>query len=226
MKKIQFLTYLIPLIILYNNLAHSHNPDTIWTKIHSISPQGDIDEGICVRQTSDGGFIITGSCVPDGLESDIDFLSLKTDASGNIAWLKSYGKDFVESAFSVEQTSDGGYIIGGRAVTGSYPLVEPPISDVWILKTDVNGDTLWTKTYGFLPYGSIDYTPDDGCIISLYGGWLIKTDASGDSLWSKNYSRYNLDETNDVRLTHDGGYMGAGGQVLRQGADGSESTGL
>jgi hypothetical protein len=229
MKKIQFLTYLIPLVILYNNLALSQNPDTIWTKIHSISPQGDIDEGNCVRQTADGGYIITGSCVPDGLESHIDLLLLKTDPSGNIVWTKSYGKDFIESAFSVEQTYDGGYIIGGRAVTGSYPIVEPSISDIWILKTDVNGDTLWTKTYGSDGNEyctSIQQTSDLGYILtgtmnSEYcyphyevneeyqpdssRAWLIKTDANGDTLWTKTF--FNKSHGNSAIQTSDGGYI-------------------
>jgi hypothetical protein len=229
MKKIQFLTYLIPLIILFNYIAYSQNPDTIWTKIHSISPEGDIDEGNCVRQTADGGFIITGSCVPNGLESHIDLLLLKTDPSGNIVWTKSYGKDFIESAFSVEQTSDGGYIIGGRSVTGSYPLIEPPISDVWILKTDVNGDTLWTKTYGGEGNEyctSIQQTSDLGYILtgtmnSEYcyphyevnedyqsdssRAWLIKIDANGDTLWTKTY--FTKSHGNSVIPTSDDGYL-------------------
>jgi hypothetical protein len=147
MKRNHILHYFFFILLLCDNLSLPQNPDTIWTKIHGISSQGDIDEGICVRQTMDGGYIITGSCVPDGLVSYIDVLLLKTDASGNIIWTKTYGKDFIESAYSIEQTSDGGYIIGGRAVKGSYPFIEPPISDVWILKTELNGDTLWTKSY-------------------------------------------------------------------------------
>jgi hypothetical protein len=229
MRKSQFFKYLIPLIILYNSFALSQNPDTIWTKIHSISPLGDIDEGICLRQTADGGFIITGSCVPKGLESHIDILLLKTDPSGNIAWLKSYGKDFVESAFSVEQTSDGGYIIGGHAVTGSYPLVEPPISDVWILKTDISGDTLWTKTFGGEGNEyctSIQQTSDLGYILTgtMYSeycypnyevnedyqpdssrAWLIKTDSAGDTLWTKTF--FTKSHSNSVIQTSDGAYL-------------------
>ena len=86
MKQNHILRYLIPILLLCNNLSLPQNPDTVSTKIHSISSQGDIDEGICVRQTMDSGYIITGSCVPDGLVSYIDVLLLKTDASGNIIW--------------------------------------------------------------------------------------------------------------------------------------------
>ena len=67
-------------------------PDTLWSRIHSISPMGDIDDGKCVRQTSDGGYIITGSCVPDGMVSFVDLLLLKTDTLGLIQWIQTYGR--------------------------------------------------------------------------------------------------------------------------------------
>ena len=216
------------ILFIYGNLF-TQEPDTLWSKIHSISPQGDIDEGRYVRQTLEGGYIITGSCVPNGLLSHIDLLLLKTDDSGNILWTKTYDRNYIEDGFSVEQTSDGGYIIGGRAVTGVYPVVEPPYSDVWILKTDINGDTLWTRTYGGSENEyctSIQQTPDMGYIMvgtmnSEYCypkyeineeyepdtsmAWLIKTGPDGDILWTKTYLERSYG--NCVTQTSDGGYI-------------------
>jgi len=214
------------LISVYGNTS-AQAPDTLWSRIHDIF--NDIDEGICIRQTADGGYIITGSCTPDGLVSHIDLLLLKTDISGDTLWTKTYAKEFVESGFSVEQTYDGGYIIAGRAVTGEYPTIEPPLSDAWILKTDINGDTLWTKTYGG---GGNDYctsiqqTPDSGYIMagtmnSEYcypnyevneedepdssRAWLLKTDSNGDTLWTKTYIERSYG--NCVVQTSDEGYI-------------------
>jgi len=211
---------------------HPQTPDTLWTKIHSISPNGDIDDPKCIRQTDDGGYIITGSCVPDGLVSHVDVLLLKTDPLGNIVWTKAYGKDFVEEGLSVEQTSDGGYIIGGRTVTGSFPVIDPPISDIWILKTDADGDTLWTKTYGEAGNEyctSIQQTVDLGYILTgtmnseycypMYEinenyepdssrAYLIKTDSNGNVLWQKTFLEKSY--SNCAVRTDDGGYIFVG----------------
>jgi len=224
MKKLMIiLTMLIP--VCGNSFAQA--PDTLWSKIHAITI--DIDEGKCVRQTNDGGYIITGSCVPDGLISHADVLLLKTDASGNIVWTKTYGKDFFEEGLSVAQTSDQGFIIAGRCVTGSYPIIDPPVSDAWLLKTDANGDTLWTKTYGGNGNDyctSIQQTSDLGYIMTgttnaeycypkyeinedyepgASHAWLIKTDAKGDTLWTKAY--HERSHGNCVDQTFDGGYI-------------------
>jgi hypothetical protein len=202
-------------------------PDTIWSKIHDIFD--DIDEGECVRQTSDGGYIITGSCAPNGLVSHIDLLLTKTDTLGNIIWTKTYAREFVESGFSIEQTSDGGYIIAGRAVTGEYPIVEPPLGDAWILKTDTNGDTLWTRTYGGSGNDyctSVQQTPDLGYIMAgtmnsehcypdyevdeeyepdSSRAWLVRTDCNGDTLWTRTYLERSYSTC--VVQTPDGGYI-------------------
>jgi hypothetical protein len=163
------LALILAIFLTFQNNPSAQTPEIEWTKIHSISPDGDIDDGRCIRQTNDGGYIITGACVPDGIVSHVDILLLKTDPLGNIEWIKSFGRDFIEEGLSVKQTSDGGYMIGGRAVTGSYPIVEPPISDIWILKTDEAGDTLWTKTYGEIGNNyctSIQQTTDLGYVIT------------------------------------------------------------
>jgi hypothetical protein len=225
----RILFFLLTILLNIQPNLFPYTPDTLWTKIHSISPNGDIDDGKCVRQTNDGGYIITGSCVPDGLVSHVDILLLKTGLLGNIVWTKTYGKDFVEEGLSVNQTYDGGYIIGGRAVTGTYPTVEPPISDVWILKTDGNGDTLWTKTYGGSGNDfctSVQQTTDLGYILTgsmnteycypMYEineeyepdssrAFLIKTDSIGNTIWTKTFPE--MSYGNCVVQTDDGGYI-------------------
>jgi hypothetical protein len=212
-----------------NNFAQA--PDTLWSKIYGITL--DIDQGKCVRQTLDGGLIITGSCVPNGMVSHIDLLLLKADASGNIIWTKTYGRNFIEQGLAVEQTTDGGYIIGGRAlfITGHLPTNDNQ-SEVWMLKTDGNGDTLWTRTYGGSGHDyctSIQQTQDSGYIMvgtmnSKYAyppscfldcsdyyssrAWLIKTNADGDTLWTKTFNAGSYG--NGVEQTSDGGYIVVG----------------
>jgi hypothetical protein len=210
--------------------AHAQTPDTLWSRIHSISPQGDSDDGKCVRQSDDGGFIIAGACVPDGMTSAIDVLLVKTDESGYIAWVKTFGREYVDEGLSVEQTFDGGFIIGGRAlfVTGPLPASNHQ-SDVWLLKTDAEGDTLWTRNYGGPGHDyctSIRQTPDSGyilagtrnagrsyppeCILDYRRSeseraWLIKTDQNGDTLWTRTYHVGSY--ANGVERTSEGGYV-------------------
>ena len=163
----------------------------LWDKIFLI---GYEPYGRFVQQTSDEGYIVigqTGDCEFGGS----DFFLLKTDTLGNELWTKTFGNSVCSEGRSGQQTSDGGYIIVGRGLS-SYEQYY----DVLLIKTNVSGNTLWTKTYGgggddFAQ--SIQQTVDGGYIItgsttSSYAGggmdvWLIKTDELGDTLWTKTY---------------------------------------
>jgi len=115
------------------------NGNTIWTRTYGGE---DLDSGHSVRQTSEGGYIITGSTSSYG-SGVVDVYLIKTDANGDTLWTKTYGGANTDKGYSVQQTSDGGYIIVGYTNSfgaGSY--------DVYLIKTDNNGDILWTKTYG------------------------------------------------------------------------------
>lgn len=221
---------IIALLCMGSVFASAQLPDTLWTRIHSISPGGDIDDGKCVRQTNDGGYIIAGACVPNGLVSHIDVLLLRTDTLGHIQWVKTFGREFIEEGLAVEQTFDQGYVIGGRAlsITGPNPYTDNQ-SDLWMLKTDINGDTLWTKTYGDSGHDyctSIRQTSDSGYIMTgtknsgrsyppncfieytqsaLESAWLVKTDTDGDTVWTKTFHVGSYG--NCVEQTSDGGYI-------------------
>jgi hypothetical protein len=189
--------------------------DTLWAKTYGgISD----DRGVSVQQTQDGGYIIAGHTDSFGA-GYIDFYLLRTNASGDTLWTKTYGSTGFDWANSVQQTQDGGYIIAGW--TDSFGAGR---NDVYLIKTDANGDTLWSKTYGG-PYDdeglSVQQTQDSGYIITGYSDvqtignpdlYLIKTDAQGDTLWIKTY-RGDPDFGDvgcSVRQSQDGGYIIAG----------------
>ena len=215
------------LALFENGAGIAQIPDTLWSSIHDITE--DVDIGQCIEQTSDGGYIITGSCVPDGLISFTDVFLLKTDALGNIEWTKYFNHNFFENGMSVGQCYDGGFIIGAIRQMGSYPFIEPPVSDAWIIKTDANGDTVWDRSidHGGNEYcTSIKQTADScfvftGAINSESCGptwevneltspdsgrtWLVKVNRDGTIVWDKAF----VDRSNGnyIIQTTDGGFL-------------------
>jgi hypothetical protein len=204
--------------------------DTLWTRTYG-GPGDDL--GVSVQQTSDGGYIIAGSTFSFGA-GESDFYLVKTDASGETLWTKTYGGTAHDAAFSVQQTSDDGYIIVGQTFSFGAGFLQQ--DDVYLIKTDANGDTLWTRTYGGIGSdsgASVQQISDGGYIIAgrtehivaailefirgdvnfnatNYDVYLIKTDAGGDTLWTRTYGGAILDEASSVQQTSDDGYIIAG----------------
>ncbi|NOY49414.1 MAG: hypothetical protein GXO88_02435 [Chlorobi bacterium] len=173
------------------------------------------DSGHSVQQTTDGGYIITGSYQFGNVSYDVYLI--KTDSNGDTLWTKIIGGEGWEQGHSVQQTTDGGYIITGS--TNSYGSGD---FDAYLIKTDSNGDTLWTKTFGgeYNDEGwSVQQTTDGGYIITgfinSYGSsgfdvFLIKTNDEGDTLWTKIFGGGGDDQGYSVQQTNDGGYIIAG----------------
>jgi hypothetical protein len=201
------------------------------------------DQFESVQQTSDSGYILAGK------RNSLDVWLLRTDANGNELWNKTLeggegkmtGSLFVirqvtcydtpkcvsseDHAYSVHQTSDGGYILAGYTMP-YYQLatnkwgISAPVG--WIIKTDANGNVQWDTKFEQSVYKiarSIYPITEGGYIIAGEGAtgysgtndaWLMKTDANGKKQWSKTFGGVNDDGFKSVQQTSDGGYILAG----------------
>ena len=190
---------------------------TTWAKRYGGSGDDDGDEEAkSIQQTSDGGYIVAGYTDPPGAVYR-DFLVIKLVANGTVSWAKTYGGSRVDDASSIQQTSDGGYIVAGY--TSSFGAGD---YDLLVIKLGANGTVSWAKTYGGSNYDdaySIQQTSDGGYIVAGYtssfgeGGdfLVIKLDVSGAVSWAKTYGGSGGDYwASSIQQTSDGGYIVAG----------------
>jgi hypothetical protein len=178
------------------------------------------DVGYWVQQTSDGGYIMAGLFTPSASDSG-DVILIKVDGLGNVVWSKRYGGPREERAFSVKQTSDGGYITVAR--TKSFE--DTNRWDVLLIKTDPNGNLQWGRVYS---NSLLDDEPAD-VIETSDGGYLVvggaqsrrsssqneilvmKINSSGDLRWVRWFGdTIYQDQAYSVKRTSDGGYIVAG----------------
>ncbi len=153
----------------------------IWSKRFGSIQTENID---CIALLTDG-FIIAGNT--NTLSTGDDGSLVKTDTAGNAIWSKSYGGSFPDDFHTVDTTADGGFVACGT--TSSTGLLLP---NMWMMRTNANGDSLWSRAYGGDNHDhgySGQQTSDGGYIIAghtgSFGFWneesyVVKTDANGD----------------------------------------------
>jgi hypothetical protein len=185
-------------------------PDTLWTRSYGGSSW---DLGFEAQQTTDGGYIVVGYTISYGAGEE-DVYLIKTDGEGNRIWQRTYGGYSVDRGYSVKPTADGGYIIAG------YSYSFGGNSDVYLIKTNANGEQIWQHTLGRNSYEEgrcVQLTSDGGYIIvgrthpygsGNYDVYLVKADADGNLTWQRSLGGFAWnDEGWNVQQTTDGGYI-------------------
>jgi len=199
-------------------VSASPSPDTTyWARTYGGSDHDRFGAGMTIPQTSDGGYIMVGGTLSYGAGGGAEVLVLKLTSDGSIEWQKTYGGSEHDSADTIQQVADRGYIV--KAGTDSFGEGD---GDVWLLKLNRSGGIVWQKSYGGSQSdvaAGIQQTKDGGYIIAgtteSYGaggsdGWVFKLDPNGDIEWQKAYGGIQNDSFNSVQQTTDGGYIIAG----------------
>jgi len=186
-----------------------------WAK--TVGGSGQDGGGFSIQQTSDGGYIVSGYTDSFGAGNKDIFL-VKLDSNGNVDWAKTVGGSDYDYGYSIQQTSDGGYIVGGTTNgfnVGGY--------DIFIVKFDSSGNVDWAKTVGGSGYDhgrSIQQTSDGGYIVGGdaksfgdvfdYDMFIVKLDSSGNVDWAKTVGGLDDDYGYSIQQTSDGGYIVSG----------------
>ncbi len=192
------------------------------------------DQANGVNQITDGSYIIAGDT--NSIDGDVsgnhgnyDAWVVKLDSVGNIQWQKCLGGSLFDYAISIQQTTDGGYIVAGLTnstdgdVSGNHGNY-----DAWVVKLDSVGNIQWQKCLGGSRYDeatSVQQTAEGGYIVAGrtnsndgdvsgnhgdYDAWVVKLDSVGNIQWQKCLGGSAYDEANSAQPTNEGGYVVAG----------------
>jgi hypothetical protein len=190
-----------------------------------------------LQQTANGGYIL-GGVTYSGISGDKtqasqgfnDYWMVKTDTNGVKEWDARFGGSSSDDFRSLEQTADGGYILGGfseSGISGDKTQVSQGSTDYWIVKTDANGVKQWDTRFGGSGEDyliSLQQTADGGYILGGYsdseisgdktqasqGGfdyWIVKTDANGIKQWDARFGGSSDDFFRSLEQTADAGYI-------------------
>ncbi|MFN0173996.1 MAG: T9SS type A sorting domain-containing protein [Saprospiraceae bacterium] len=212
------------------------------------------DQLIDLQQTSDGGYIlgghsqsnISGDKTENGLGED-DFWVVKLDATGTIQWQNTISGNKSDRLYSIQQTVDGGYILGGASLSNiSSDKTENCLggNDFWVVKLDATGFIQWQNTIGgtlFDTMLSVQQTADGGYILGGFSYsnisgdktenclghpdyWVVKLGATGTIEWQNTIGGNDEDYLQHLQQTADGGYILGGYSYSNISGDKTENS--
>ena len=184
----------------------------LWNRTFGGPGGRNREEGHQVIEASDGGLVLIGHTDQYGAGSRDAWL-IKTDSQGNELWNRTFGGEAPDAGYSVQETPDGGLIVGGY--TSSFGAGQ---LDSWLIKTDSDGNELWNKTFGGAGNDycfSVQQTMDGGFACAGYTSptpdqrdvWLFKADSEGNELWSQTFGGSGFDVCYELVETADAGLV-------------------
>ncbi len=227
------------------------NGNKLWDKTYG---GWAVDNLTCVFESSDGSFLIGGNSI-SSLGADKteptwggwDYWLLKLDSLGNKIWDKRYGGALDDNMYSISESKDGSYVLGG--FSQSYPSgnkTQPSqgVWDYWMVKIDVNGTVIWDKTFGgdltdflfdhitcsdggYLLHGTSQSNLSGDKTDSSRGFWdywIVKTDSLGNKLWDKTFGGSMEEDAYSVEEVFDHGFLLSGTSYSPIGSDKTESN--
>lgn len=205
------------ILLLFNSIPYFGQT----TFFNSYGGAGN-DYGKSIITTIDTAYAVVGATESFG-NGNTDMYLFKIDSLGNLLWSKTFGGSNIEWGMDLKQTIDTGYILTGYSNSQSWDY------NIYVVKTDSIGDSIWTRTYGGNDWDfsySIENTSDTGYIIAgetfSYGsgisdGYAIKLDSLGDTLWTKTFGGPGKDVFRDVIETKSGDLLFAGSTSTAEG---------
>jgi hypothetical protein len=205
-----------------------------------------------LTQTADGGFLIGGQSLsaPSGnktspLYGTNDFWIVRLSANGSNMWDRSFGGSGPDRLQSLQQTSDGGFILGGVSLSGPSGNKSSPnygLNDYWIVRLDAAGNKLWDRSFGGTDNDellSLVQTADGGFILGGFSWsgangnkttrnsgssdfWVVRTDANGNKLWEQSFGGRDSDSIRSLAQTRDGGFILGG--ISASGVTGNKTS--
>lgn len=176
------------------------------------------DFGNALIETANGGYLIVGHSESFGEDNDFDVYLIRTDVQGEEIWSNIYDEGFIEHAYDVVATEDGGFlIIGDFKESGN----QSSSVDAYLLKVDANGVQQWSRTYGQADADeyalSITASPNGDYLFTGYveyengnkDVYVVKVDNNGEEIWTKTIGGDQREEANAV-VTFEDGYIIAG----------------
>lgn len=251
-QKVQLLLCTLTLLCTFS-IAQTGAPPVQWDQTYGGSK---VDKLYSVQQTTNGGYILCGSSESPadgnkstGAKGGNDYWVIKLDAAGNKEWEKTLGGNDNDYGYAVQQTSDGGYIVGGHSaggVNGDKTEASRGSHDYWVVKLDAAGNKMWDKTYGGNGWDELhamQQTSDGGYMLGGHSFsnasgdktenrigvnyadyWVVKLDADGNKEWDKTIGGTGGEDLHAIQQTSDGGYLLGGSSFSGIGYDKSEAN--
>jgi len=180
------LSFLLPVILAGALTAQAAAPDVDWTRVYGDS---GINIAYWIEECSTSGYVVSGSWPEDGT-GERDALLMRVDVDGDTLWTKTWGDSLADAAACVRETSDRGFILAG------FTERVPGDVDAWFIRTDENGDTLWTSQFDFgttdILYSVVEMTNGDFIACGYSSGappadaidiLVMRIDSNGHGRW-------------------------------------------